>query len=131
MVLSVFVVLVALTVLVESTTFRYSQITWNQLSGYTVQFTVKLVWRSTFIYQRHFEFGDGSSTLMGNDQCPTLITPCPSDTSSKLYYQKIYDKSDLNDEDYTLIMYIFNHTYSTSGPYTVGFSGWYVTYYNY
>ena len=72
---------------VYGTHFRYAQISWKLITGTTVEFTAQIGWNAGEIDDIKINFGDGNDVRIDDVECPTGVTPCPSDSSSVIYYQ--------------------------------------------
>lgn len=85
--------------------FRYGQVSWEQVSGNTVEVQVTTAWRSSFLDGVFVQFGDGGSASLAVGAASNLGTFTDSTGTS-----------------YTILRWTVNHTYPSAGPYTVQFS---------
>ena len=83
------------------------QISWERVSGSTVNITLTTVWRSNFIGSATIDFGDGNTAFSGSPPgaFQGMFTP---PTSADTY--SVYEQT-------------FTHTYAGNGPFLVGISG--------
>ena len=110
--------------------WTYGEISWKIKSGFEVEFTAQIGWKSPygFIGSNIFWFGDGNSITLSSWKCPDKITPCINyDTQSTLRYKLLSNTSDLNGVENLLVGYIFYHTYSSAGPFEFFLDRWYVS----
>ena len=91
----------------QATHYYGGQISWERVSGSTVNITLTTVWRSNFIGSATIDFGDGNTAFSGSPPgaFQGMFTP---PTSADTY--SVYEQT-------------FTHTYAGNGPFLVGISG--------
>jgi len=86
---------------VMATHFRGSTISWEHVSGTTVEITIREAWRSLF--SNTYTLGDGTNYTAASSNAVATLT-------------------DLSGDTYTVYESKFQHTYSGMGPYTIQLS---------